>query len=251
MPSAYNAMAGDKRIYGRPQRRRLDPLRRASRGSAEKTSQDDDATRIKGREREEAHVWKHYVMVHAPQPCLSDEDIQRGQEHIQVQILVRDDSAKETTAAAPASAPDVDTFSIASTVKSTKGTTRLGTALISAEFTLAELRGTVGRLYAKKAPIEFFFAVKVKKSVAAPTEAPAPKGPEDPDDKPTTPLYVEELHTLPFEEEADTKVADVADEIPHPEGDAAPLVRRFRMCLVIPSEDALSRTDASIREHFG
>ena len=65
------------------------------------------------------------------------------------------------------------------------------------------------------------------------------------------PLYVEELEPMPFDDEGELKVVDVADELPHPEEDAAPLVRRFRICLIVPTEDALSRTDKSIAEFFG
>ncbi|KAH8079483.1 hypothetical protein JL720_9224 [Aureococcus anophagefferens] len=224
MPSAYGAVAGDKRIYGRPPRRRLDPLRRHSRESGDQESQtnakDPD---IVTRSREEAHVWKHYVMVHAPPPVLTDADIQRGRQHISVQIL-------------------------ASSVKSTDGSTRLGTLLVGAGVSLDDLRGTIARMYARKAPVEFFFASLRTSPGRGSGEAPAPEAPES---KPTTPLYVEELEPMPFDDEGELKVVDVADELPHPEEDAAPLVRRFRICLIVPTEDALSRTDKSIAEFFG
>lgn len=253
MPSAYGAVAGDKRIYGRPPRRRLDPLRRHSRESGDQESQtnakDPD---IVTRSREEAHVWKHYVMVHAPPPVLTDADIQRGRQHISVQVLVRDDAAAERAAAAPAAAPGdasvSPSASQASSVKSTDGSTRLGTLLVGAGVSLDDLRGTIARMYARKAPVEFFFASLRTSPGRGSGEAPAPEAPES---KPTTPLYVEELEPMPFDDEGELKVVDVADELPHPEEDAAPLVRRFRICLIVPTEDALSRTDKSIAEFFG
>lgn len=103
-------------------------------------------------------------------------------------------------------------------------------------------------MYARKAPVEFFFASLRTSPGRGSGEAPAPEAPES---KPTTPLYVEELEPMPFDDEGELKVVDVADELPHPEEDAAPLVRRFRICLIVPTEDALSRTDKSIAEFFG
>lgn len=251
-PSVYRHQLGDKRIYGRPPRRKLDPMRRGSQASAI-GSEADGSDHAPTRNREEAHVWKQYVMVHAPPPSLTSEDILRGKQHLQVQLFVRREASPDRTgvigAGGASAATSVDgtaatSLSQATTVESTAGAERLGTLLINAGTTLEGLRDICSRQYRTRCPIAFYFAAKRNGPADVPT--PECQSPQAPNDMPS-PLYIDALHTIPFEEEGDLKVVDVADPVPVAEGDAAPLVQHFRLVILVPAADVLSQTDIS---HF-
>lgn len=275
MPSVYSGQLGDKRIYGQPlpRHRKKLPEPRGRTDYLGPRASTQPAPQVKTRDREEAHIWKQYVMLHAPPPQPTEEEKQCQREHLQVQLYLKRDApafdastlgaaAAAAPTAAPAPLPPYDGLSRGSVTGSfhtgldtnlsfetAAGITRLGTLLIHSTTTLRQLRDIASRQYSRKCPIAFNFGVTRRSKTGAgddaPEEAPAPENPEAPSPRTVAQVvpFIGELQIIPFDDEEGAKVIDTADPVALSAEDAAPLVEHFRMVLVIPAPEDLSVTD--------